>query len=237
MIVRVKAIVLRSIKFQDTGLIVKCYTEQGVKSYLIRGAFGSKKGKFKIGYFQLLNLLEIEANHNDKGHLNSIREVKIDYAYNSISTDVLKQSIVMFLAEVLNLALQEEEANLSLFNFLEYSLQKLDKQNDISNFHLIFLLNLSKYLGFYPQLKNQEYPYFDLQEGLFQSHNTLTAIQNKELVLFKKLLNTPFDNMIQLTLNKTERQSLLNIMINYFELHLSGFRKLNTLPVLQAIFN
>lgn len=237
MIVKINAIVLRCIKFQDTSLIIKCYTELGLKSYLLKGVLGSKKSRLKIAYFQPLNLLELIASHNDKGVLNSVREVKIAYAYNSISTDVVKQSIILFLAEVLNASLQEEEADRSLFNFLETSFQFLDNHSEIVNFHLVFLLKLTKYLGFYPQIKNSDYPYFNLQEGLFETKYLLTTIQGEHKILFKNLLDTNFENMQTLKLNKLQRQQLLGILINYFELHLSGFKKLNALPVLHSVFN
>lgn len=237
MIVKVKALVLRCIKFQDTSLIIKCYTEQGLKSYLLKGILGSKKSPIKIGYFQPLNLLELVANHNDKGTLNSIREVKIAYSYSGISSDVVKQSIVLFLADVLNTSLQEEEVNKNLFNFLETSFQYLDNHLEIANFHLVFLLKLTKYLGFYPQIKNSDYPYFNLQEGSFENQSLFNSIQGKKKDLFKNLLETNFENMQMLKLDKIQRQLLLSILINYYELHVSGFKKLNSLPILQEVFN
>ncbi|NQW36938.1 MAG: DNA repair protein RecO [Flavobacteriales bacterium] len=237
MIVQTKAIVLRIIKFQDTSLIVKCYTEHGLKSYLLKGVLGSRKGKLKTAYFQPLNLLEIVANHNDKGTLNSIREVRLSYAYSSISNSIVKQSLLLFLAEVLNFSLQEEEVNKDLFNFLYISFQHLDTQKDIANFHLVFLLKLTKYLGFYPQTKHLDYPYFNLQEGLFETRNSLTSIQDKKIGVFKALLGINFDDMHTLKLDKIQRQQLLAILINYFELHLSGFKKLKSLSILQTVFN
>ena len=237
MIVQTKAIVLRIIKFQDTSLIVKCYTEHGLKSYLLKGVLGSRKGKLKTAYFQPLNLLEIVANHNDKGTLNSIREVRLSYAYSSISNSIVKQSLLLFLAEVLNFSLEEEEVNKDLFNFLYISFQHLDTQKDIANFHLVFLLKLTKYLGFYPQTKHLDYPYFNLQEGLFETRNSLTSIQDKKIGVFKALLGINFDDMHTLKLDKIQRQQLLAILINYFELHLSGFKKLKSLSILQTVFN
>lgn len=237
MIVKVKALVLRCIKFQDTSLIIKCYTEQGLKSYLLKGVLSSKKSPIKIAYFQPLNLLELVANHNDKGNLNSIKEVKIAYAYCGISTDVIKQSIVLFLTEVLNTSLQEEEVNKNLFNFLETSFQYLDNHSEIVNFHLVFLLKFTKYLGFYPQIKNSDYPYFNLQEGLFENQYLFNSIQGEKRDLFKNLLETNFDNIATLKLDKIQRQQLLAILINFYELHISGFKKLNALPILQEVFN
>ena len=237
MIVKTKAIVLRVVKFKDTSLIVKCYTELGIKSYLLKGILSNRKSKLKAAYFQLLNILDLIAYHNKKGNLNSIKEAKISYPLNNISTNMGKQSIVMFLAEILNYALQEEEANKTLFQFLKKSLKFLDKEKKIGNFHLMFLLKLTGFLGFYPQTKNIDYPYFNLHEGLFETTNSLTSIKDFKINLFKSLLGINFDTMHTLKLNKKEKNMLLDILINYYELHLSGFKKLNSLPILKSLFN
>jgi len=237
MIVKTKAIVLKAIKFKDTSLIIKCYTEQGIKSYILKGVLAAKKGKIRTAYFQPLNLLEIVGNHNNKGSLNTIREVRLSYAYTAISKDIVKQSLVLFLSEVLNFALQEEEKNQPLFDFLFNSFQHLDIQKNVGNFHLLFLINLSKYLGFYPYKQNSNRFFFNLQEGVFQDKVSPTSITGSKLNLFKSLLGTDFDAMQKLKLNKEERQDLLDILISYFELHLSGFRKLNSISVLQTVFN
>ena len=77
-IVNTKAIVLNSLKYGDTSLIVRCFTlNEGIKTYLIRGVLKAKKGKIKAAYFQPLTQLKIEANHNNKGNLNSLKEVQI----------------------------------------------------------------------------------------------------------------------------------------------------------------
>jgi DNA repair protein RecO (recombination protein O) len=237
MIVKTKAIVLKTLKFKDTSLIIKCYTEQGIKSYILKGVLTAKKGKIRTAYFQPLNLLEIVGNHNNKGTLNTIKEVHLSYAYTTISNNIVKQSLVLFLSEVLNFALQEEEQNQPLFDFLFKSFQHLDAQKNVSNFHLLFLINLSKYLGFYPYKQNLNSLFFSLQEGVFQDSPSPTTITGSKLKLFKSLLGTDFDTMQKLKLNKEERQDLLDILISYFELHLSGFRKLNSIPVLQTVFN
>jgi len=237
MIVSTKAFVLKTIKFNDTSLIVKCYTELGVKSYLIKGVLSSKKNKIKPAYFQPLNILELIANHNNKGNLNSLKEVKISYAYNDIPNNIAKQSILLFLTEILNYTLQEEEPNKSLFDFLNTSLQLLDTKKDIANFHLLFLLKLTGFLGFYPQTKNINYPYFNLQEGQFETNYLLGAIKGQKVNLFKSLLGINFDSMNTLNIDKNERNLLLDVLINYYELHISGFKKINSLPILKIIFN
>ena len=92
-------------------------------------------------------------------------------------------------------------------------------------------------MGFYPQIKNLDYAYFNLQEGLFETRNTLTSIQDKKIMIFKALLGINFDDMQTLKLNKMQRQQLLEVLISYFELHLPGFKNLKSLPILQSVFN
>jgi len=80
MLIKTKAIVLSSLKYQEKGLIAKCYTQQdGVKTYFVPNAFSGKKSNQKIAYFQPLTILEIEANHKNKGTLNHFKEIKIAY--------------------------------------------------------------------------------------------------------------------------------------------------------------
>ena len=238
-IISTKAIVFSSIKFGDTSLIVKCFTlEEGVKTYMIKGVLKAKKGKLKAAYFQPLTQLQLTASHNNKGNLNSLREASVSIPYESIPLDIIKQSIVLFLSEILSSIIQEEEKNEGLYNYIETALIWLDTHDAISNFHLLFLLNLSKYLGFYPDTSNSDASAFSLLEGSFTNSNyeKLTLI-NTDLTLFKKLLGINFDAIHTISFNKKERQTLLRIIIQYFELHLEGFKKPKSLDVLETVFS
>ena len=234
-----KAIVLSAIKYGDTSLIVRCFTaSSGVKSYLLKGVLKSKKAKVKPAYFQPLTQLIITGNHNDKGNLNSIREVQVVNPYQSIYTSVVKQTIVLFLSEVLSGIIREEEENNQLYNYLETAFIWLDTHTSISNFHLLFLLNLSKYLGFYPDTSEQEKNSFNLLEGNFtDSIHEKLVISGNELILFKKLLGINFDAIESVSFSKYERQKVLRMIIGYFELHLDGFRQPKSLNVLETVFS
>ncbi|MFP2995480.1 DNA repair protein RecO [Spongiivirga sp. MCCC 1A20706] len=234
-----KAIVISSLKYGDTSLIVKCYTEEaGLKSYLLKGVLKSKKGKLKVAYFQPLSQLILEANHKNKGTLESIREVKTAYAYKTVHTDIKKGAIAMFLSEMLNVSIVEEEVNQSLFEYLEMAFQWLDAHDQVANFHMLFLLNLTRYLGFYPDTNDAELPAFSLLDGAFTSSAfELHTISDKNLTLFKRLLGTTFDALNATRFSSTDRQQLLTILIEYFELHLQGFRKPRSLAVLNEVFN
>ncbi|ARV07240.1 DNA repair protein RecO [Polaribacter sp. SA4-10] len=238
-IVTTKAIVLSSLKYSDSSLIVKCYTqEEGVKSYLIRGVLKAKKGGIKIAYFQPLTQLKIVANHNTKNTLNSIKEVQVSYHYTSIYNDIIKQSVVFFLSEILSNSIQEEEKNSSLFTYLETAFIWLDIHDNVANFHLLFLLNLTGFLGFYPDLSEKNKLGFNLLEGNFSdSVHEKNFISGNNFYQFKKLLGINFDSIEKVSFSKAERQQILQIIIRYFELHLDGFRNPKSLQVLEAVFS
>jgi DNA repair protein RecO (recombination protein O) len=238
-LVNTKAIVLSSLKYGDTSLIVKCYTqEEGVKSYLIRGVLKPKKKGLKAAHFLPLTQLKIVASHNSKGALNSIKEVQIINPYKTIHTDIIKQSVVMFLSEVLYNSIQEEEQNLALYEYLETAFVWLDIHDKIANFHLLFLLNLTGFLGFYPDVTGIGKKGFNLLEGGFSDDTyDKNVISNNDFYQFKKLLGIIFDSLENVSYSKEERQLVLQVIIQYFKLHLGSFRNPKSLQVLETVFS
>ena len=239
MLVKTNAIVLSKIKYGDHDVIVKCYTKnRGIVSYLLRGILKSKKSNSKIAYYQPLSQLEIEENFRTNQTLHYITDVKLSVPYKSMHTNVLKAAIVMFLSEVLSASLKEEEANLSLYEYLETSLEWLDHETDFANFHLLFLLELSKHLGFYPDTSHSDLPYFNLRSGSFElkPQNPYT-VSGENLEFMKQLLRIKFDELSSVKLHSTQRQNLLKLFIFYFELHLSDFKKPKSLQILNQVFS
>jgi len=238
-IVSTKAIVLSSLKYSDSSLIVKCYTqEEGVNTYLIKGVLKARKGGIKVAYFQPLTQLKIHANHSRRGALNSIKEVQISYPYTSVYKDIIKQSVVMFLSEMLSYSIKEEERNNSLYEYLETGLIWLDVHDKIANFHLLFLLNLTRFLGFYPDLPEEEAFGFDLLEGSYTGVSSgKNVISGNNFYQFKKLLGINFDGIEEVSFSKQERQLVLKIIIRYYELHLEGFKNPKSLKILETVFS
>jgi DNA repair protein RecO (recombination protein O) len=238
-VVTTNAIVLSSLKYGDTSLIVKCYTqEEGVKTYLIRGVLKPKKSGLKAAYFQPLTQLRIVANHNSKNTLNSIKEVQVIHPYRTFHTDIVKQSVVLFLSEVLSNSIQEEEQNLALYEYLETAFIWLDVHDRVANFHLLFLLNLSGFLGFYPDTSDKNKKGFDLLEGVFSDNiHEKNVISKNDFYQFKKLLGIIFDTLEKVTYSKEERQLVLKVIIQYFKLHLDSFRNPKSLQVLETVFS
>ncbi|MDU8884808.1 DNA repair protein RecO [Yeosuana sp. MJ-SS3] len=239
MVISTKAIVISKIKYGDSDLIVKCYTQElGMVSYMLKGVLKSKKGKVKTAYFQLLSQLDIETIHRANRSFQSIKDLRMNHMYVSLHTNVLKSTIVMFLAEVLSSCLIEEEKNRTLYNYIETAFLWLDQHDNLSNFHLLFLLKLSRYLGFYPDTTNIDFDFFNLIEGKFEDSETgLYTISGQNLVLLKRLLGINFDELNTIKLNSKQRQSFLKIMLLYFDLHLSGFKEPKSLQLFYQVFN
>lgn len=235
--VKTKAIVISSIKFQEKSLIVKCFTQShGLKSYFVRDAFSGRKSNQKIAYFQPLTILEIEAVHKNKGTLENFKEIKISTPFQSIHSDIYKSTIVMFVSEILHHSIHEEETNESLFSFLETALLWLDHHDEIANFHLILMLEATKYLGFYPDISDVDMPFFEMTEGVFTPFHAISSLTEHETNLFKKLIDLKFD-IDQKTFHVIERQIVLKILIDYYSFHLDGFKKPKSLDVLKEVFS
>lgn len=234
-----KAIIFNALKFSDTSLIIKCYTKEfGLVSFLLRGILKPKKKGMKAGYFQPLNQLELTYNHQKNKQLQNLKEAHVTYPYQTIFRDVKKQAIVMFLAEVLTSVIREEEENSGLYDFLEASFLWLDVHDKTSNFHLFFLVNLTKFLGFYPDRQSFDCNGFNLEEGRFTNAVVGNHIlREKELFLFKKLLGINFDAISEISYSNKERRESLELILRYYKLHVNSFKSPKSLPVLEAIFS
>ncbi|WP_298555852.1 DNA repair protein RecO [uncultured Algibacter sp.] len=239
MLITTNAIVLSKLKYRDNDLIVKCYTQEvGIVSFLLRGVLKSKKGNSKIAYFQLLSQIQIVFTYKNTRSLQSIKETKLNHIYSSLHSHVLKSSIVMFLSEVLSNTLQEEEQNETLYSYLEHTLLWLDSQSEYANFHLLFLLKLTKYLGFYPDTSNIDTAFFNLYEGKFELRSSNKyAISGENLTLLKQLLGITFDALPNIKINAKQRQSFLSMILLYFELHLGSFKTPKSLQVFNQVFS
>lgn len=239
MLTTTKGIVFSALKYGEADLIVKCFTQSsGLKTYLLRGVLKSKKGKIKASLFQPLTQLEIVASHKDKGTLEYMREARLGFAYQSLHTHVVKSTVVMFLSEVLRNAVKEEEANPALYEFLENSLNWFDSQEKTVNFHLLFLVKLTRYLGFYPDDAQRDLPVFNLIDGTFQEVETNSDCVNDEnVVLLQRLLGIDFDELSSMKLNQVTRSGFLLMLLSYFEIHLQGFHKPKSLAVLNEIYS
>lgn len=234
-----KAIVLRSIRYSEADLIAKCYTlSDGLKSYMLRGVLKSKRGKLKAAMFQPFSQLDIIARHKNKGTIEYLKEAKITEINPSIRSNVQKSSIAIFLAEVIQNAIQEEETNEALYDFLENAIQYLENHDKVSNFHLYFLVKFSKYLGIYPHQNSIDENYFNIQQGTFEAVDTGNySVGGTNAKLLKKLMQISAEDLENLKLNQEIRQKFIVFMISYYQIQLQGFKQPKSLEVLNQLFS
>ena len=241
MIHKTRGIVLHQLKYSESSLIVKIYTEKlGLQSYLVKGA-RSKRSAYRSSYFQPMTLLDLVVNHREKNELQHLRDVEISEPFHSVSSDLRKSTIALFLSEVLMKTLQEGEVNEEMFSFISSSLNFLDMQeNGIEYFHLFFLARLSLYLGFYPRRKPaDEDLYFDLREGRFISFAPSHPDYLERSLGMKLYMLTSIQagEMESLNMNKETRLELLNSIMLYYQIHLSGLGSIKSAGILQEVFH
>lgn len=235
--VTTKAIVLSAVKYQEKGLVVTFFTRSdGLKSYYVPNAFSSRKGAPKAAYFQPMTLLAIEAVHKNTSTLESLREVRIDFPYASLQTHVAKQTLALFLSEMLRNCLHEAEPNEPLFDLVEAAFHWLDHHETVANFHLILLLEMTKHLGFHPRLDETEGPYFDLRDGHFLTSPTADTVPQTETLLLRRLAGLRFGEDDK-AFSGAQRRELLGLLVRYYACHLDGFRKPRSLEVLAEVFS
>jgi DNA repair protein RecO (recombination protein O) len=240
MLNKTKGIVLSHLKYGDTNLVTTIYTEShGRCSFLVHGFF-KHKSKFHSAYFQPLTLLDLEIEVNPKRGLQRIKEAVLDYPFQSVPHNHTKRAIALFLSEILYKTLKEEEPNPSLFDYLYHVIQLLDtKEAGIANFHLVFLVHLTKFLGFYPTDNYSETNcIFDPVNGRFFPFIPSQSSEEERSLSHwvHRLLGLSFEQLETLSLNHQIRNSLLEFIIGFYHIHLGSLGNIKSLPVLQSVF-
>src|SRR2546423_8435005 len=103
MIHKTKGIVLRTIKYGETSLVVSIYTELfGIQSYMVNGVRTfTKRGPGKANLFQPAAILDLVIYHNELKNLQRLKEFRWGYLYENILSDVRKNSVALFMVELL----------------------------------------------------------------------------------------------------------------------------------------
>ena len=231
---------MHHIRYKESSAIVYIYTDLfGRQDYLANSIKG-KKAKFRSNLLQPLSLLEIEAYHKENRELQRLKEIRNYIPYHSIPVDPYKSSQAMFIAEILYKVLREEDPNPNLYDFLEHSLQFLDvAEQHTVNFHLLFLVQLTRYLGFYPENQYGENDnLFDMRNGQFVAAVGLHPdfFNEGSSAVLNVLLNTNFESLSRVKISHEERIKFLDFLMDFYRLHMSGFGKVRSLPVLNEIF-
>jgi len=242
---KTKGIVLRSVKYGETSLVVTILTALfGVQTYIVNGVRTSlKKNTGRANLFQPAAILDLVVYHNELKNINRIKEFSWSFLYRHILTDIIKNAVALFMTELLIKSLKQPEANSDLFHFTEDAFQQLDQSSETitANFPLFFALHLAVLLGF---RMNDNFSisnnFFDLQEGSFVAerpgHPHFLEEKAAETTSFLLKTMQPVE-LEDLKLNHDFRRLLLQAYEMYYAFHIPDFGSLRSLPVLKEILN
>lgn len=221
---KTKGLVLSHIKYRETSLIVKIYTEEfGLQTYMVNGVRSSKSSKAKIALFQPLSLLDLVVYHKDGNSIHHIKEIKTSFVYQHTPYEHKKCIIAIFLSEILQKTIKEHYKNTELFNFLSDSLIILDEQqNGFENFHLIFMLKYSSFLGFMPSNA----------KSFFEEISSQCS--SIEFDYLESLLHSADYNISYKATNQT-RRFVLEKIIYLYQIHIETLGVIKSLEVLKEI--
>ncbi len=235
-------IVLHTLKYKDNLLIADVYTEVAGRASFLVSVPRSRKAAAKPVLFQPLALVELEADFRPTSTIYKVKEAKSAYPFFTLPYDPYKSAIALFLAEFLYRAVREEAENRPLFAYLWHSIVWLDEcREHFANFHLVFLMRLSRFLGLYPNLEDyREGCYFDLQNACFcplrpQVHSNYIGPEDASRLM--KLMRMNYKTMHLFGMSRTERARCLAVINDYYRLHLPDFPQLKSTGILKELFD
>jgi DNA repair protein RecO (recombination protein O) len=233
-------IVLHTIKYGDSGIVARVLTRNlGLQSYLVQGVRKSRS-RIRASIFQPLNLVDMEVYHKETSRLHRIKEIQIKDPLANLGNDIRKTSLALFISELLLHAFRHQEINTEGFDFIYKAIIRLDEQDsNLATFHIIFMLQLSKYLGFSPSLNFSETNcFFNLREGTYQKQfdNGIECLNETESGFFFTYSKTDLMDERTPIITATVKSNLLHKCIHYYRLHMEGFGELKSVGVLESIF-
>lgn len=222
MLHKTRGIVFRFTKYGDSSIIVTIFTELfGIQTYIVNGV-RSKSSRSKIALYQPLTLLDLVVYYKENASIKRIKEIKCIHAYQNVSTDIRKSALAIFINEILNKTVKDESHAQEIFEYLFHALILLDHQEaNLENFHLIFLIKLSRFLGF----------------GAHQSEEILGVrmLSSQEEDLLKKLIKAEFTESI--SISNEQRRNLLEAILRFYTMHVESLGEIKSIQVLKEVMN
>lgn len=241
MLHKTRGIVFKTTDYGESSVVVQVFTEKfGLQSYLINGV-KKPRARIRQNVLQSLHLLDMVVYNKPFGSIQRVSELRNLPVYQSIPYDIVKSSLAMFLNEVLYKSVRQQTADDVLFEFLFNALEILDSTGQgLANFHLYFLLRLTRYLGFYPEVPAVHIPeYFDLKNGQFSVLHPDHAhiLQQPHTGYWADLLKCNFNNLHLLNIPGADRKIMLVKILEYYRLHIEGFGEVKSHHVLEQVLS
>ena len=240
MLTKSQAIVLHTVKYGESQLIIDTFTEELGRLSFVCHIPTSAKARVKKQFFQPMTLLNVELDYRAGSRLQRFKDVYLGYSYSSIPFNPFKLSITLFLTDFLRYATRNEQVNRSLFQYITNSMMWLDDCKDnFANFHLVFMMRLSRFVGFFPNLEDyQEGNGFDLRNGCFCSVPPLHPyfLGPEEAARLLTLMRINYETMRLFTMSHADRNRCAEVILQYYRLHVPSFPELKSLDVLKELF-
>lgn len=243
MLEKTEAIVLHTLKYGEAKLVVDMFTRLYGRMTFMVPLSQSPRSKMKKQYFQPLTLLNIETDVRQQAQMQKLHDISLLMVGQSLLSEPSKVAIALFISEFLYHALRDEQRNEPLFDYLCNSIDWLDKrEHDYANFHLVFLIHMSRFLGFYPNLEEKNDgalpQMFDLREGTFRYdvpiHRDFLAPDETKHI--HSLMRMDYATMHLFKLNRANRNRILDILVHYYRLHLPAIPEIRSLEVFRELY-
>lgn len=237
---KTRGIVLRVLRYSDQAIIVDIYTElRGCLSFWVKST-ASRKASVKNMFFTPLSMLELNYDFKPAASMQRIRDVRFAYVYSTLPFEPMKAAVGLFLSDFLYRVLKQETANRPLFAYLDYSLQWFDRsESSYANFHLVFITRLTRFLGFYPNVEAyHKGDYFDMLNACFVSSRPMHAayLGPEEAATIPMFMRMNYDSMRFFVMNRISRARYIEVINDYYRLHIPDFPELKSLDVLKELF-
>lgn len=239
MLHKTRGIVFKTTDYSESSVVVQIFTEKfGLQSYLINGV-KKPRAKISLNMLQPLHLVDMVVYHKPAGSIQRIAELKNSPVLLSIPYDIIKSCLAMFLNEVLYKAIKQQTPDETTFDFIFNAIEWLDNATKgLANFHLVFLIQLTRYLGFYPHSHGvSNANYFDMKNGVFTSYKPESAsyLSPPHTSNFQGLLQSGFGKIEEIRLSNDERRYLISKLLEYYAMHIEGFGNIKSHEVLEEV--
>lgn len=241
MLHKTRGIVLKTTLYSESSVIVQIFTEKfGIQSYMINGV-KKPKAKIRMNMLQPLHLVDMIVYHKTNTNIQRVSELRPAPVFKNIPYDIIKSTIILFLNEVLYKSIRQQTTDQHLFDFIFNAICWFDETEELNvNFHLAFLIKLSRFLGFAPSTQTKsDQSFFDLQEGEFKSSIPVHAyfLDKTDASLFISLFSLPFEKINEINMENQTRRDLLDKILVYYTLHTASFGDIRSHQILEDVLS
>lgn len=233
---KTEAIVLNTRKFGDSSLICSMYTRTyGRRNFLVKG-YRSSRARKRHSYFQPMSVVDVVFYHKEQRDLQLITESSNKVFFQSLQSHPIKITLGMVMTEVFYMSVREEEQNGPLFDFLKGILIHLDEmEQGLIHLFVYYLVHLTRFLGFFPrnEVKNPDAPvFFDLLGGTLEN----APGERTSDVLVSRFAASNLESCTEIAFNNAQKSELIGTLLEYYQIHVEGFRRPESLKVLSTVF-